>query len=225
MSRKYDCFCTGTVIVNPQPLPFVRLETNDGSIAYRAIVERPLAPGNPVFALTISTKVPECDRKEAERQMECLTTELLADFLLAAQRGRGNNVSSESDSDLRDERSEVLVEPELVSTTLDGEYGMVFVVQAPIPPDPAKKFGGNVPLSAGVKHVYTAPDGQATYTQIHSNGGTEYIIPKVRDPQKSRRVHSLIASHSGTVTAKRVSIANHTDSTCYYTMTGTWCGP
>ena len=225
MSKKYDCFCTGAVIVDPQHLDFVPLETSDGSIAYRATVERPHAPGSPVFALTISAKVPESDRKEAKRQLVFLTTELYADFLLAAQKEVGSNVSSESGSDLYDDRWEVLIEPELVSTTLDGEYGMVFVVQAPIPPDPAKKFGGNIPLSAGLKHVYTSPDNTLTFTRIHSNGGTEYIIPKVNDPQKNRRVHRLVASHSGTVTAKRVSIENHTDSTCYYTMSGTWCGP
>src|SRR5690242_1604977 len=134
MNDKHSCDYACDLILNPQPLNFEEIQGRDDVLSYRAVVRRPLAPGGPVFALTLATSVAGDDQEqkaEAKEYIVSLTRDLRADFLLTASWGDSDAIG-ESGSASDEDTSEVLIVPELVSTTVDGSFGTFFVVQAPL---------------------------------------------------------------------------------------------
>ena len=137
MNDERSCDRACDLILNPQPLDFQEIQGRGDVLSYRAVVRRPLAPGGPVFALTLATSVAGDDQEqkaEAKEYIVSLTRDLRADFLLTAPWDDSQAIG-ESDSASDEDTSEMLIVPELVSTTVDGSFGTFFVVQAPLGQD------------------------------------------------------------------------------------------
>ena len=134
MESGHACYCSGDLIVDLKPLPFGSIETGGGLLTCQALVEQPSAPGSPEFALTLSMGLPRVGREQAVEQFKSLRNELRGDFLLRALEDDDDLPGDDPDFDECNAEWEILLEPEFVSTTLDGEYRAVMVLQAPAVP-------------------------------------------------------------------------------------------
>lgn len=232
MNGRHDCFCSGDVIVDLQPLEFERIDSDDGTLVYRAEVQRLSAPGSPVFALTMSALPPDIGREQAEEQFSILRSGILADFLLTAPKPDGAETSDEGDdgpdSGEVDLIWDIHVVPSVLRTTVEGKYGAEFVAQAPIPGVLDWISNGNPGgqamvvnvigprlIRARIRHIWEASSG-TTSTTVTSNEATQYVNPGN---------YALSAGDSQQVNAKRVTISNYGRVGGRYTMTGRWNGP
>ena len=94
----------------------------------------------PLFALTVSTVIPEVGKEDSEQELRFLLASLRADFFLTSLRDEDED-DDENENDGEDEPDpdpdyldwEINLTPEFISTKLQGDYGVVFVVEAPIP--------------------------------------------------------------------------------------------
>lgn len=183
MNDEHSCDYACDLILNPQPLDFEKMPGDGDVLSYRAVVRRPLAPGGPVFALTLATSVAGADQEqkaEAKEYIVSLTRDLRADFLLTAPWDDSDAIG-ESDSASDEDTSEMLIVLELVSTTVGGSFGTFFVVQAPlgqhlradpvVQPPPGQRFMAAPflaePHKKGWHHTYRATswvNGTATST-------------------------------------------------------------
>jgi len=230
MGNGHACYCSGDLVVDLKPLPFGSIETEHGLLTCQALVEQPSAPGSPVFALTLSMGLPGDGREQAMAKFRGLRSELRGDFLLRALEDDDDLPGDDPDSGGCDAEWEILLEPEFVSTTLDGEYRAVMVLQAPLPglpelPEPAvagpmlaAPVGGPHNINAGMAHIYRSKNGGRIYTEVTSSVGEEHLHPP--------RAGVLVTTTAPqSATAKKVRIENLGSDTANYTMSGSWRGP
>ena len=180
----------------------------------------------------MSAVPPDVGRKQAEEQFSILRSGILADFLLTAPRPDGAETSEEGDdgpgSGEFDVIRDIRIVPSVLRTTVEGEYGAVFVVQAPIPGildwTPNGSPGGQLAprnvigprlIRSRIRHIWWAKSG-TTSTTVTSNEATEYVNPGN---------YTLGAGDSQQVNAERVTISNYGRVGGRYTMTGRWNGP
>ena len=219
MNDERSCGYACDLILNPQSLGFKNMPGGGDVLSYRAVVQRPHAPGGPVFALTLATSVKGDDqarKDQAKEYMVGLTSALRADFLLTAL-WDDSEETGEPDSAPDEDTSEVLIVPELVSTTVDGSFGAFFVVQAPLGQRlrAAPVVVGT--LRKGWHHTYRARSrvqGRATSTL-----GCEVIYAHNIGPN-GREIcfDSSNVPDSTPVAGKRVRV--DAESYCQYTISG-----
>jgi hypothetical protein len=226
MSEKYDGFGSGNVNLDLQPLVFDPFKTKDGKLAYRAKVKQLQAPGSPVFALTLSAELPDLGQSQAVGQFSALRDGLRAGFLLTAPRSGDHEPPPDDDNDVGPDPDEpgaweVTMITDVLRTTVVGEYGVVFEVQAPIPGpydvDSDEEPGRRAlrKIRSRIRHVWTAKPG-TTSTTVRAR--TNYIVV---DPGG----HQLSPGDSQPEGARTVKISNYTNQLARYTMTGEWNGP
>lgn len=221
---------SGDMIVDLQPLPFGSIETGGGLLTCQALVEQPSAPGSPEFALTLSMGLPRVGLEQAVEQFKSLRDGLKGNFLLRAPEDDDDLPCDEPVFDERTAEWEVLLEAEFVSTTLEGEYGVVMVLQAPLPglPQvpvaavaghaPPPPVGGPHNINAGMAHIYRSKNGGPIYTQVTSSIGEEYLYPPPGGV-------AVTTSTPQSATARKVRIENRGTNIANYTMSGSWRGP
>jgi hypothetical protein len=194
MNEFCDCRCSAGIIIDPQPLKFGRPQVKDGQLSYQAVV--PLPPSDALFRLTVSTTIPDVGKEDSEQELRFLLAGLRADFFLTSPRDEDEyEDEDEPDPDPDYLDWQINITPELVAAKLSGEYGVVFVVQAPIPV--VSEYGVDTPsqppsvrrpmvpvptvpptnISKRTRHVYWSASGQAIQPTVTSDMNTVYIYP------------------------------------------------
>ena len=169
-------------------------------VTYRAVV--PQHPSDPLFRLTVSTAIPEVGKEDSEQELRFLLASLRADFFLTSPRDEDED-DDENENDDEDEPDpdpdyldwEINLTPEFIGTKLRGDYGVVFVVEAPIPLvseyvvaeplQPSSVRGPLVPIpsvpstriSKRTMHIYHSATGQAVRPTVTSDMNTVRIYP------------------------------------------------
>lgn len=221
MNKICDCRCPAGMFIDPQPLNFGRPEVQGDQVTYRAVVPQP--PSDPLFRLTVSTVIPEVGKEDSEQELRFLLASLRADFFLTSLRDEDED-DDENENDGEDEPDpdpdyldwEINLTPEFISTKLQGDYGVVFVVEAPIPLvseyvvaeplQPSSVGGPLVPLpsvpstriSKRTMHIYYSATGQPVRPTVTSDMNTVHIYPgniKLHATQ-----HSLVSKKATKVT-------------------------
>jgi hypothetical protein len=222
MNEGHDYPCAGSLIVNLRRLNFGPPQSNGREVSRRAVIPQP--PDSALFALNVSTKISDGGKKAAEEDLRVLVADLEADFLLTTPRSDDvDETSGDPDPEQGYSDLDVLITPELVAATLDGEYGVVFIVQASIP----GLSGGSESVSSvntfdvpqttikrRTKHIYRSESGAAIKTTVTSIQNTEHVYPGNLE---------IDAPDDKTVKSTKVTIVNRSQQkSAVYSMTGSW---
>jgi hypothetical protein len=224
-----DYFCLGGLIVPLKKLHFGDPTIEDSKITYQAFVEQFDAPCSPVFSLTVSTVLPP-NVAEAAREFRRMREEMRAAFLLTAPPDDSELVDPENAASDDDDPSDVgwviEIDPALERTTMEGERGVVFVVQASIPGyrEPPATTGGKVALDysdslgAGLSNVFTATKSGSKKATVNSTQGWERLYPG------GKRVNQGYSNRRHTW-GHKVTVANYSGQLCKYTLVGAFKNP
>jgi hypothetical protein len=211
-------------IENPQvdlrSLQFRKIEDKGGKSVFRALVDDSEAPGQPVYALTVTTASPGEDEK-AKAELDAFLDELRAGFVLTAP-----NPDEAPCDDKEPEpfhiKTQTQIEFDLIRLrTLKGTFGVTVVVQTAVDGDPstaeeiaAAPAPGQPILYrdtvlAGKEHTYTAIGGLRTATVTARQGSGS-----IRRPRK----HVHAGGRSKSLRARRVIV--HGDTFMVYDFVG-----
>src|SRR5690348_13082378 len=172
MSCECNCSSSCDLILDLQPLRFEDKSTSADVLIYQAEIRRPLAPGSPVFSLTLSTSLKE-GGLEAKNEIDFLKKELRADFLLTAPWPDDEPVIEPS-HDQGCDCLEIVIVPRLVSKTIDGAFDVFFAAEAPIGHPRVVLMGNGSFRKGGRHHTWTAPDGNA-HGHVTMKQGRAYV--------------------------------------------------
>jgi hypothetical protein len=225
--------------VRLQHMDFKPMAQDDHKIAvYRALIQDDRAPGEPLYALTVTVASPRND-KEAQ-ELKNFLSEMEAGFVLTAPNPEEDTADDREqplpDFDLA---KEALIQPELVRLrTLDGTFGVTVVVRTAVAEEEDSRAEEEDPRAAefrsargyqpvvarayirrtvlaGRDHRYTAKGGipTATVTARYNSGSIRYPSSNITVGGGSRKA-----------TGKTVWVRGGTRA-CTYDFVGYFNGP
>jgi len=192
-------------IENPQvdlhPLQF-KIEDKDGKSVCQALVDDSEAPGQPVYALTVTTASPGDEKAKAE--LDAFLHEMRAGFVLTAP-NPDEAPCDDREPEPFDVNTQTQIEFDLIQLrTLRGTFGVTVVVQTavdghsstaeeiPAAPAPGGLIQYRATVQPGKEHTYAAIGGLRTAT-VTARQGSGYIRSPIKDIAAGYRSRSLRA--------------------------------
>jgi hypothetical protein len=188
------------------------IEDKDGKSVCRALVDDSEAPGQPVYALTVTTASPGEDEK-AKAELGAFLDEMRAGFVLTAP-NPDEAPCDDKEPKPFDIETQTQIEFALIRLrTLSGTFGVTVVVQTAVDgdsstaeeiaaePAPGRLIQFRATVQPGKEHTYTAIGGLRTAT-VTARQGSGYI----RSPIK----HVAAGGGSRSLRARRVIVHGST---------------
>jgi hypothetical protein len=180
-------------IENPQvdlwSLQFSEIEDKDGKSVFQAQLHDSEAPGQPVYALTVTTASPGEDEK-AKAELRAFLDEMRAGFVLTAP-NPDEAPCDDKEPEPFNIATQTQIEPDLVQLrTLKGTFGVTVVVQTAVDghsstaeeiatgPAPGQRIPFRATIQPGKEHTYTAIGGLQTATVTARQGSGTIRTPR-----------------------------------------------